>query len=105
FPRNSIVRKKLADILARFRALVVEYGIIALVVHYVIFAIVIVAFWAAINAGWQPTTTIATMSTWGAAYLVAKVVQPFRIIATLSLTPLIARVLRRPGRQRSQDAP
>jgi hypothetical protein len=89
------VRKKLNDLIIRFRNLFVEYGVIAIVVHYVIFALVIVGFWAAIRAGWQPSGAAASAGTWGAAYLATKVVQPVRIVATLAVTPFIARIYER----------
>lgn len=69
-----------------------EYGIIALVVHYVIFAVVIVGFWLAIRAGWQPSSTAGSAGAWGAAYIAAKITQPLRIIVTLAITPFIARL-------------
>jgi hypothetical protein len=80
---------------ARFRDLMVEYGVIALIVHYVIFAIVIVGFYAAIRAGWQPTSTAGSVGTWTAAYIAAKITQPLRIVATIAVTPLVARVYER----------
>ena len=89
------MRKKLSDLLARFRDLMVEYGVIALIVHYVIFAIVIVGFWAAIRAGWESATATGTAGTWAAAYLAAKITQPVRIVATLAVTPLIAKLYER----------
>ena len=96
------MREKLRQSLARFRDLVLEYGLIALVVHYVIFAIVIVGFWAAIRNGWQPTSAAGSVGTWGAAYIAAKITQPLRIIATIAVTPFIARAYERiTGRTRS----
>jgi len=89
------VRKSLTDLIVRFRGLVLEYGVIAIIVHYVIFAIVIVAFWAAMRAGWRPTTAAGSVGTWTAAYLATKVTQPLRIIATLALTPLVAKLYER----------
>jgi hypothetical protein len=89
------VRKKLSDLIVKFRDLVVEYGVIAIVVHYVIFALVIVGFWAAMRAGWQPTSAAGSAGTWGAAYLLTKIVQPVRIFATLAATPFIARIYER----------
>lgn len=85
------MRKKLKDLLVRFRDLVVEYGVVALVVHYVIFATVITGFWFALRAGWQPSSTVENVGSWTAAYILTKVVQPLRIIATLAITPLIAK--------------
>jgi hypothetical protein len=96
-----MVRKKLRDLIVRFQTLIVEYGIIAIFVHYVIFAVVIVGLWAAIRSGWQPTSMAASMGTWGAAYVAAKITQPFRIVATLALTPIVARLYERvTGRRR-----
>jgi len=89
------VRKKLNDLVVRFRNLFVEYGVIAIAVHYVIFALVIVAFWAAIRAGWQPTGAAGSVGTWTAAYLATKVTQPLRIVATLAVTPFIAKMYER----------
>jgi len=89
------VRKKLSDLIVKFRDLVVEYGVIAIVVHYVIFALVIVGFWAAIRAGWRPTGAAESVGTWTAAYVATKVTQPLRIIATIAVTPFIARIYER----------
>ena len=89
------MRKKLGDLLVRFRNLVLEYGVIALIVHYVVFALTIVGFWAAMRAGWQPTSAAASVGTWTAAYVATKFTQPLRIVATLALTPLIARIYER----------
>jgi hypothetical protein len=89
------VRRAIIGSFARFRELILEYGIIALVVHYVIFAIVIVGFWFAIRSGWRPTSAAGTAGSWGAAYIAAKITQPLRIIATLAVTPLVARIYER----------
>jgi hypothetical protein len=89
------VRKRLRDLLQRFKHLLVEYGVTALVVHYVIFALVIVGFWTAIRLGWQPSTTVGSVGTWTAAYVMTKLVQPLRIIATLAVTPFIAKLYER----------
>jgi hypothetical protein len=89
------VRKKLSDLLARFRDLVLEYGVIALIVHYVIFALVIVGFWAAMRAGWEPTGAAGSVGTWTAAYVATKVTQPLRIVATIAITPFIAKIYER----------
>ena len=85
------MRKRLKDLLVKFRDLIVEYGVIALVVHYAIFAIVITGFWMAIRMGWQSSSTAADVGTWTAAYIMAKITQPLRIVATLAITPLVAR--------------
>ncbi|MEK7401717.1 MAG: hypothetical protein AABZ80_05070 [Gemmatimonadota bacterium] len=81
--------------LARLRHLIVEYGVIALMVHYVIFAVVIVGFWWGIRAGWQPSDASGNVGSWTAAYVAAKITQPLRIIATVAVTPVIARLYER----------
>jgi threonine synthase len=85
------VREAFKKSLEKFRNLMVEYGVIALVVHYVIFAIVIIGFWFAIKSGWRASSASGSAGTWAAAYIAAKITQPLRIIATVAVTPLIAR--------------
>ena len=100
------MRRVITGSFARFRELIVEYGVIALIVHYVIFAIVITGFWFAIRAGWRPSSTAGTAGSWGAAYIAAKITQPLRIVATLAVTPFIARVYERvTGKRRGPDSP
>jgi hypothetical protein len=89
------VRKKFKDLVVKFRDLIVEYGVIAIIVHYIIFALVIVGFWAAIRAGWQPSSAAGSMGSWGAAYVATKITQPLRIVATLAVTPFIAKIYER----------
>ena len=86
----------------RFKEILVEYGIVALVVHYVIFFAVLVGAYVAMRSGWQPTGRVASVGTWAAAYVVAKLTQPVRIAVTLVVTPFVARLYervtgRRPG--------
>ncbi len=96
--------------LEKFRNLMVEYGVIALVVHYVIFAIVIFGFWFAIKSGWRASSTSGNVGTWGAAYIAAKITQPLRIVATVAITPFIARIYermigrRRPAAEKTERA-
>ena len=89
------MKKSLGELFQKFKHLLVEYGITALVVHYVIFTLVIVGFWAAIRLGWEPTTAVGSVGTWTAAYIMTKIVQPLRIIATLAVTPFIAKLYER----------
>lgn len=94
------MRRSLTELLGRFKHLVVEYGVTALVVHYAIFALVITGFWMAIRMGWQPTSAAGNVGTWTAAYIMTKVVQPLRIIATLAITPFVAKLYERVARPR-----
>jgi hypothetical protein len=97
----SSVKDAFRKSLARFRQLIVEYGVIALIVHYVIFAVVITGFWWASRSGWRPTDTTGSVGTWTAAYIAAKITQPLRIVATVAITPLIARFYERLIKRRS----
>lgn len=81
--------------LRSFKRVVAEYGLVALVIHYVVFAIVIVCAYLAMTAGWEPSGKIAGVGTWAAAYVVAKITQPVRIIITVALAPLAARLYSR----------
>lgn len=84
--------------------ILVEYGAIALVVYFAIFFLVIFAFWAAIRSGWQPSSTAGTVGVWTAAYIATKLTQPLRIIATLAVTPFIAKLYERvTGRVRNSQ--
>ena len=80
---------------ARFEALLREYGKIALVTYISIFAVVIASFFVAITAGFEVEGVASGMGTLGAAWLATKVTQPVRILATLILTPVLARIARR----------
>lgn len=89
------LERQLRKTLQSFKRVVAEYGLIALVVHYIIFAIVIVGAYTALSAGWEPSGKVAGMGTWAAAYVVAKIVQPVRIVITVALAPMAARLYTR----------
>ena len=94
----NFVRKTLKNVL-------VEYGMIAVVVYLAIFFLVLLGFWFAIKAGWEPTGAMANVGAFTAAYLATKLTQPLRIIATLAVTPLIARGVERIIRRRTPPPP
>ena len=94
-PGVCSLERQLRKALQSFKRVVAEYGIIALVVHYIVFAVVIVGVYMAISAGWEPSGKVAGMGTWAAAYVVAKIVQPLRIVVTVALAPLAARLFAR----------
>ncbi len=81
--------------LQSFKRVIAEYGVVALVIHYVVFAIVIISAYLAMNAGWQPSGRMSGAGTWAAAYVVAKITQPVRLILTVALAPLAARLYTR----------
>ena len=85
--------------------MLVEYGAIAVVVYLAIFFVVLFGFWAAIKSGWEPSGAMANVGAFTAAYLATKLTQPLRIIATLAVTPLLARVFERVMGRRAATAP
>jgi hypothetical protein len=85
-----------------------EYGVVALVLYLVIFAIVLVSIYLAIRAGWSPTGFAGQTGTWVVAYLITKATTPFRLAATIALAPFVARGfdrLRGRARSSTEDPP
>jgi len=83
----------------RLEALLAEYGKVALLTYFAIFALVFAGFAIAISLGVHVESASGTAGTLGAAYVATKLTQPIRIIATLALTPLLARLVKMVGRK------
>ena len=81
------------------KSIFAEYGTIAVVIYFAIFFLVLFGFWAAIRFGWQPSSAAANLGIWTAAYIATKLTQPVRIIATLAVTPLVAKLYERVTRR------
>ena len=79
----------------RLKNLLAEYGKLALMVYLAIFIVVLAGFALAIQTGIKVESAAGQAGIWGAAWVATKVTQPLRILATLALTPLLARLLRR----------
>jgi hypothetical protein len=77
----------------RFKALLAEYGRVALATYFALFALVFAGFGLAIALGMQVASAEGGVGVLGAAYVATKLTQPLRIAATLALTPLVARVV------------
>lgn len=89
------MRKPLKDLLT-------EYGAVAAVVYLLIFALTLAGFAVAIRFGWRPEGIGGGIGVLAAAYVATKVAQPVRIVATVALTPIVARLYERmTGRARS----
>ena len=80
---------------ARFVQLKREYGKIAIGTYLVIFFAVLGAFAVAIKLGYTVEGASGTTGVLLGAWVATKVTQPIRIVATIGLTPLVARVLRK----------
>jgi hypothetical protein len=78
----------------RFKALMAEYGPLALGVYFTIFGIVLLGFALALDLGLDVGTPAGTAGLWATAYVATKLTQPLRILATLAVTPLLVGALR-----------
>ncbi len=76
----------------KLKKLIADYGAIALGTYLAIFALVVAGFAVAISAGFHVQSAAGSAGVLGAAWVAAKVAQPLRIVATIALTPLVARL-------------
>jgi hypothetical protein len=85
----------------RMKLLAEEYGPVAMGTYLVISLIIVASFAVAIHFGikiegsTEASGGLGVAATIGAAWVAAKITVPLRILATLVLTPLIARLLKR----------
>lgn len=79
----------------RLQTLLAEYGTVAIVIYFGIFALVFAGFAISIRFGVQVDSAAGTAGTLGAAYLATKLTQPLRILATLVLTPIVGKLVKR----------
>jgi hypothetical protein len=79
----------------RLKSMLEQYGRVAIATYFVIFALSIIGFAIAIQLGVKVEGTAGTAGLLGAAWVATKVIQPLRIIGTLALTPIIAKLLER----------
>jgi hypothetical protein len=80
---------------ARFKQVQKEYGKIAIGTYLVIFVAVLGGFAVAIKMGYAVEGASGTTGVLFGAWLATKLTQPFRVAATIGLTPFVARVLRK----------
>ena len=77
---------------ARLKTLLDEYGALAMVIYFVLFGVVLAGFCLAIAAGVHVRSGAGGAGLVGAAWLATKLTQPLRIVATLALVPVVARL-------------
>ena len=87
----------------KIRQLIEVYGPYAIGTYLAIFALVLGGFAAAIQLGFEPEGMAGNAGTLVAAWLATKATQPVRIGATFALTPLVARLMRRPPAPETVD--
>lgn len=79
----------------RLKALIAEYGVLALVVWYAVFGMTIGGAAALLEFGvsWPWFEEKAgTAGTWVGAYLIAKATMPARVALVVALVPAVARL-------------
>ena len=84
-----------SNLKARWEAMAAEYGRVAIGTYFSIFGLVLLGFWMAIATGLTSDGALQGGGSLLAAYAATKLTQPLRIAATIGLTPLVARVLRK----------
>jgi hypothetical protein len=89
----------------RLKALLSEYGRVAIYTYLALFVVVLAGFTLAIAWGVDVESSSGGAGALGAAYLATKATQPLRIAATLGLTPLVAAALRKLGWVRTSPGP
>jgi hypothetical protein len=81
-------------VVERIKALLAEYGRVAMATYFGLFALVFIGFGVAIALGMDVASAEGGAGVLGAAYVATKLTQPLRIAATIAMTPLVARVAR-----------
>ncbi|HVD61990.1 MAG TPA: hypothetical protein VNC11_14055 [Gemmatimonadaceae bacterium] len=84
--------------------LLAEYGAVAVVVYFTIFFLVLFGFWGAITFGWKPSSAAGSVGVWTAAYIATKLTQPLRILATIAVTPLVAKIYEKARGTRNEQS-
>jgi len=77
----------------RLKAMLAQYGPVLMIAWFLIFGLSIAGFSAAISMGFEVDGAVGSMGTLGAAYIATQLIKPLRIILTLAVTPLLAKVL------------
>ena len=93
----------------RFQTLLAQYGRVVFIVYFAIFGLVLAGFAIAIRMGASSEivsrlgipmdSTAGDLGTLGLAWVFTKFTQPLRILATLVLTPIVAKVVDKFGKK------
>ena len=84
---------RFAEMKEKLKALFVEYGAIAVVIHLLLFGLVFLGFYVGISLGREVEGGSPEAGTLVAAYIAAQLTKPIRILGVLTLTPVVARLL------------
>lgn len=92
-----------STVVERIKALLAEYGRVAMATYFGLFALVFTGFGVAIALGMHVSSAQGGAGVLGAAYVATKLTQPLRIAATIAMTPLVARVAERFRKPRTEE--
>jgi hypothetical protein len=79
----------------KMKALLAEYGQVALVTYFTLFILTLAGFAVAIKLGFEVESAEGTAGVLGAAWVATKLTQPIRILVTVALTPIVAAVVKK----------
>lgn len=90
----------------KLKALLSEYGNVAIYTYLVIWVLTLAGFALAISLGVKVESAASGAGLLGATWLATKLTQPLRIAGTLALTPAVAALLRKlRGKADAKPAP
>ncbi|MFT5679143.1 MAG: hypothetical protein ACI8RZ_000047 [Myxococcota bacterium] len=98
--KKPSIKERLQALKEQLKALMETYGRLAFIIYFTIFFGSIAVFFIAIKAGFEVDSGTGKTGTVVIAYAATKAIQPFRILATLALTPIVAKWT---GRQKALD--
>ncbi len=81
----------------KLKVLVERYGPLVIGIYLSTFAISMVGFYVALGLGFEVEGFAGDGARLATAYGLTKLIQPFRILLTAALTPLVARLIRSPS--------
>ena len=102
---SEAVTEKKPPLKERLKALMESYGRLAFIIYFTIFFGSIAAFTIAIKAGFAVESGSGKTGTVVIVYAATKAIQPFRILATLALTPLVAKWTGRTQKSSESNTP
>jgi hypothetical protein len=79
----------------KLKALLEQYGRVALWTYLVIWLAVLAGFAVAISLGFRSQSTEGSAGVLLGAWVATKLTQPLRIAATLALTPVVAAIIQK----------
>ncbi|HYO56500.1 hypothetical protein [Archangium sp.] len=79
----------------RFKTLLAECAVLAFIVYLGTFVVCMAGFGTLLHLGFEVKGTAGNAGVLAGAYAATKLATPFRIMATLALTPPLERLLRR----------